>query len=463
MPQLENSVSNKASPLQSRETSVQPTAGPKISGSENNAHAKTASGSKVLEHARKSQVIQYQEHVVVPVIKTSVGGVVSNSPHPAVIELPPIQEHSIPISIPEDKEKPISGQSEPEATPLASPQPKTHRPHRERSLSPGDSPQYKSSSKPPRASKKKQVTQEVPLNPIVDVAALGTGTTQNPTGKPPRQKSKPFAEEPQVDEAAEPSLVYKFRVQNRFLMNSVAAEPENTFMILKWLSGNYEPMDLDPEGSESESMTVQRLRFHHIETLEGIKAADWHRIQESGEVAYRLFHELLELEADSLRKSGSPDQVPYHDRPRDTRLIYEFWCIFKTIIELINPEWEVRCRVCAGASKLAVTHPGAALEKVILSLTNVQLHVCVSDPEMAEDHCTKLFRNIGVLEQHEKVFSAQMKTVAHLLMASILGKKGDNVEARFYTAQVRRVKNIEEMVWIKWVKIYFAEYLDLEV
>ncbi|KAF3193711.1 hypothetical protein TWF225_009261 [Orbilia oligospora] len=463
MPQLENSVPNKASPLRGRETAVQPAAGPKISGSENNA--RIASGSKVLEHARKSQVIQYQEHVIVPVIKAPVGGVVSNSPHPAAFDLPPVQEHSILMSIPEDDEKPVSGQSEPEATPPASPQPKAHRPHRERSLSPGDSPQYKSSSNPPLASKKKQATQEVPLKPIVDVAttsgaAPGTKTTQNPTGKPPRQKSKPFAEEPQIDEATEPSLVYKFRVQNLFLMNSVAANPGNTHMILKWLSGSYEPMDLDPEGSESESMTVQRLRFHHIETLEGIKAADWQHIQESGEVAYRLFHELLELEADSLRKGGTPN---YHDWPRDTRLIYEFWCIFKTIIELINPEWDVRCRVCAGASKLAVTHPGAALEKVILSLTNVQLYVCHSDPEMAEDHCTKLFQNIDVLEQHEKVFSAQMKTVAHFLMANILRKKGDNVEARFYTAQVRRVNDIEETLWIKWVKICLTEYLDLEV
>ncbi|KAF3098280.1 hypothetical protein TWF103_009101 [Orbilia oligospora] len=344
MPQLENSVPNKASPLRGRETAVQPAAGPKISGSENNA--RIASGSKVLEHARKSQVIQYQEHVIVPVIKAPVSGVVSNSPHPAAFDLPPVQEHSILMSIPEDDEKPVPGQSEPEATPPASPQSKSHRPHRERSLSPGDSPQYKSSSNPPLASKKKQATQEVPLKPIVGVAttsgaAPGTKTTQNPTGKPPRQKSKPFAEEPQIDEATEPSLVYKFRVQNRFLMNSVAANPGNTHMILKWLSGNYEPMDLDPEGSESESMTVQRLRFHHIETLEGIKAADWQHIQES-------------------------------------------------------------------------------------------------DPEMAEDHCTKLFQNIGVLEQHEKVFSAQMKTVAHLLMASILRKKGDNVEARFYTAQIWR-------------------------
>ncbi|EGX47105.1 hypothetical protein AOL_s00097g151 [Orbilia oligospora ATCC 24927] len=461
MPQLESSVPNKASPLQGRETAVQPAAGSKISGSENNA--RIASGSKVLEHARKSQVTKCQEHVVVPVIKAPVGGVVSNSLHPAAFDLPPIQEHSIPMSIPEDEEKPVSGQSEPEATPPASPQPKAHRPHRERSLSPGDSPQNKSS-----ASKKKQVTQEVPLKPIVDVAATsgaapGTKPTQNPTGKPPRQKSKPFAEEPQVDEATEPSLVSKFKVQNRFLMDSVAANPGNTLMILKWLSGNYEPMDLDPEGSESESMTVQRLRFHHIETLEGIKAADWQHIQESGEVAYRLFHELLELEADSLRKGGSPNQVPYHDWPRDTRLIYEFWCIFKTIIELIKPKGEVRCRICAGASKLAVTHPGAALERVILSLTNVQIQVCNSDSEMAEDRCTKLFRYIGVLEQHEKVFSAQMKTVAHFLMASILRKKGHNVEARFYTAQVRRVKDTEEMVWIKWVKICLTEYLDLEV
>ncbi|KAF3278021.1 hypothetical protein TWF970_004898 [Orbilia oligospora] len=427
MPQLESSVPNKASPLQGRETAVQPAAGSKISGSENNA--RIASGSKVLEHARKSQVTKCQEHVVVPVIKAPVGGVVSNSLHPAAFDLPPIQEHSIPMSIPEDEEKPVSGQSEPEATPPASPQPKAHRPHRERSLSPGDSPQNKSS-----ASKKKQVTQEVPLKPIVDVAATsgaapGTKPTQNPTGKPPRQKSKPFAEEPQVDEATEPSLVSKFKVQNRFLMDSVAANPGNTLMILKWLSGNYEPMDLDPEGSEPESMTVQRLRFHHIETLEGIKAADWQHIQESGEVAYRLFHELLELEADSLRKGGSPNQVPYHDWPRDTRLMYEFWCIFKTIIELIKPKGEV----------------------------------CNSDSEMAEDRCTKLFRYIGVLEQHEKVFSAQMKTVAHFLMASILRKKGHNVEARFYTAQVRRVKDIEEMVWIKWVKICLTEYLDLEV
>ncbi|KAF3310396.1 hypothetical protein TWF173_009860 [Orbilia oligospora] len=369
MPQLESSVPNKASPLQGRETAVQPAAGSKISGSENNA--RIASGSKVLEHARKSQVTKCQEHVVVPVIKAPVGGVVSNSPHPAAFDLPPIQEHSIPMSIPEDEEKPVSGQSEPEATPPASPQPKAHRPHRERSLCPGDSPQNKSS-----ASKKKQVTQEVPLKPIVDVAATsgaapGTKPTQNPTGKPPRQKSKPFAEEPQVDEATEPSLVSKFKVQNRFI-DSVAANPGNTLMILKWLSGNYEPMDLDPEGSESESMTVQRLRFHHIETLEGIKAADWQHIQESGEVAYRLFHELLELEADSLRKGGSPNQV------------------------------------------------------------------CNSDSEMAEDRCTKLFRYIGVLEQHEKVFSAQMKTVAHFLMASILRKKGHNVEARFYTAQIWR-------------------------
>ncbi|RVD84938.1 uncharacterized protein DFL_003274 [Arthrobotrys flagrans] len=456
-----------ASPLRCQETSVQ-SPDSKVSRSENKA--KIASGSKVFENVSKSELVQYKEHMVISGIgtPTAAAGDISTHPHPAVVELPPVQEHSVSASSSDSKAKPLSSQSESNVILAASPRPKTGKSHHKGDEIPEKKP--RSSTGDPLADKKKHIhgtTKKAPSKPSTDEVVTGAAevlrTIKNATSKLSRPKSKPLAEEPQTDENTETEWKKTREYLNLCLMSSLTKRTKDALVVMKWLSGSFESTDLDPEGSVSESMATQRLEFHHIEVLQGLKAADWELIRESGQVAYRLFEEFLDSELDTLKKDENPRRISYEKRPPNTRLIHKFWGVFRTIIMTLNSGGSILCEINTNTVTLAATHPGAALQRVILALARTVISIRKQDLERAKTRCTKLFDDIGVLETHEKAFSAQMKTVAHLMMAGILRKSGENVEARFYMAQVRQVKDVEETLWFKWASICLDKYLDLKI
>ncbi|KAK6506427.1 hypothetical protein TWF506_011337 [Arthrobotrys conoides] len=304
MSRVENSslVRDKAAPLRYQES-----ASPKhrkhiLDSSENNAK-QPVSKSQALENVRKSgfDEYQYQEHVaaVIPIIRTPTAGRERIS--------------NFPMSSPGSKGGPLySGTSEAST--------------RNRS----------SSALSPPANKKKRIHSIIKkiTSSSTETAASrttqATRTTENVTSEETlRQKRKSLAGEPQADEVTESDSKHEREdlVLVLWLMDYLARNAEDAIIILKWLSGNYEPSDLDkedPEDPESVSMTLQRLKFHHIEVLEGLKAADWQLIRESGEVAYNLFRGELASETEAVIHDGDEKQRFYRGKSRNTRLIYGF-------------------------------------------------------------------------------------------------------------------------------------------
>ncbi|KAK6497639.1 hypothetical protein TWF481_012044 [Arthrobotrys musiformis] len=264
------------------------------------------------------------------------------------------------------------------------------------------------------------------------------------------------------------------------IQQSLEKYNEDALVVLRWLSGNFKPEDLDSPSSVSKPRSTQRLEFHHIEVLQGLKAANWIDIAESSRVAMELWEECIDSELDTLRKDNRERPVLYENQPRNIRLIQKFWCLFILLLKLPETLQEIyqacqeqgvpSCFVAGDVrleqnrlSRSTTKYPGSALPFVGITVFLLALDLYEKDFKAAKKTCSELFDGICVLETHEKEFSSQMKIAADLIMVGIHQKVGEKVEARFYISQIRKVKNAKDLVWYKWVEIVFGEALDLQI
>ncbi|KAK6524520.1 hypothetical protein TWF281_011427 [Arthrobotrys megalospora] len=281
------------------------------------------------------------------------------------------------------------------------------------------------------------------------------------------QSPRPFVDaSPKSGTQATSSNYNKSHYSSR-IKRSLLTSTEDALVILTWLSGDFDPADFDQPGSRSQSITTQRLEFHQMGVLKGIKTSNWPLIGEDGSVVYTILNELRDAELAVLNSEGKklPTGTPYVQQHRNTRLITKFWQIFRYFTRIIlRPSTEFTdYKVDQNILELSMKYPGAALQRMVRNLINTVFSVQSKNLDEAKKSCTKLFDDIDVLGTHEKIFSAQMRTVAHLIMVGILRGRGENAEAKFYIAQVRRVKDHRKMVWVRWAILCVDDDVDLKI